>query len=149
VKLSPLILRTYFVTELSVKANVAAAPEQIVDGRSNIGTKVETARSDDNPRLWKVSLRIDCNEAEGSFCPYYVKAELVGVFEVHPEVNESTIGDLVSSNGPAILYGAARELILLVTGRGPLPPFLLPSATFIDHAPSARKKALEQRAAPA
>jgi hypothetical protein len=37
----------------------------------------------------------------------------------------------------------ARELILLITGRGPFPPLSLPSASFIDETPSSKKWMME------
>lgn len=139
-QLSPLILKNYFVTNLSVKAcvpNFRTAEEvrkAFEEGTSNMSAKVETAKNDANPRLWKVALVLALGPNEkGHFCPYLIDVELVGFFEVHVSVEESKIQDLVVCNGPSILASAARELILLITGRGPLPPFTLPSVTFVDH----------------
>jgi preprotein translocase subunit SecB len=71
---------------------------------------------------------------------------LVGFFEVDTGLPEEVIGDVVAANAPAILYSAARELILLVTGRGPFPPFSLPSATFIDETPTSKRRLTETKA---
>jgi len=46
---------------------------------------------------------------------------------------------LVNVNGPALLYSAARELLALVSGRGPYTDgnfnVLLPSITFLNFKP--------------
>lgn len=143
-KNSSLKIRNYFVTSLSVKANPAddGAKMPLSDGVSTI-TKVETAQRAENNREWKVALQINCTPAESNVCAYTIAADLVGFFEVDKELNEEKIGDVVAANAPAILYSAARELILLITGRGPFPPFALPSASFIDETPSSKKRMAE------
>jgi len=147
-QLSPLILKQYFVTNFSFKATIPDVASQddliklMAGTHSNITTQVETAKNEENNRLWKVVLRVMVRPSEGStFCPYVIDAELLGFFEVHQSVDESAIVDLVTCNGPAVLFGAARELILFNTGRGPMPPFMLPSVTFIDGSIENRKKA--------
>jgi preprotein translocase subunit SecB len=152
-QLSPLILKQYFLTSFSVKSNVPNVASQddlvklMVGTQSNITTQIETSKHEENDRLWKVTLRLMITPAEGSaFCPYLIDAELLGFFEVHQSVDEAAIIDLVTCNGPAILYGAAREIILFVTGRCPLPPFTLPSATFVDGSIENRKRATEMAA---
>ena len=147
-QLSPLILKQYFLTSFSIKAAIPDVASQddmvklMAGSHSNITTQVETAKNEDNSRLWKVVLKLMVRPSEGStFCPYVIDAELLGFFEVHQDVDESAIIDIVTCNGPAILFGAARELILFNTGRGPMPPFMLPSVTFIDQSIENRKKA--------
>src|SRR5665213_1963633 len=146
-QLSPLILKTYWVTNISVKAAVPSfsspqeAAQMLAAAKTDFSTKVQVAKSNEDPCIWKVTLQLGCRPSENSsICPYVVDAELVGFFEVDKSVDESKIDDLVACNGHAVLLGAARELILLITGRGPLPPFTIPSATFVDMCPSNRKK---------
>jgi preprotein translocase subunit SecB len=149
-QLSPLILKQHFVTNISVKATVPNFSSQdnlvkmLSACRSNITTKVEAAKNEENPRLWKVVLILECRPtADSPFCPYLVDIELLGFFEVHQSVAESAVEDLVRCNGPAVLFGSAREIVLLITGRGPNPPFILPSVTFIDGSKENRKRAEE------
>jgi preprotein translocase subunit SecB len=151
-QLSPLILKQYFVTNLAVKAAIPDVASQddlaklMAGTQSNITTQVENARNEDNHRLWKVAIRLMVRPSEGStFCPYVIDVEVLGFFEVHEGVDESAVEDLVTCNAPAILVGAARELILIVTSRGPMPPFTLPSVTFIDASKQNRKIAAEAR----
>jgi preprotein translocase subunit SecB len=136
---SPVHLKNYFVTKLLVKANELADPAQLQNTGASLNTKLETAKNIHDDRQWKVALHISCCPAEKKFAPYYIEAELVGFFEADKTIPEDKIADLMTANAPAILYSAARELILLITGRGPFPPFSLPSATFIDETPSSKK----------
>jgi len=146
VKKSPLKIKNYFVASLSVKANPAeeGARSPLEDG-VNTATRVETAQHAENKRDWKVALQINCSPVEKNVCAYLISVELVGFFEVDKEWPDDKIGDVVAANAPAILYSAAREIILLVTGRGPFPPFALPSASFVDETPSAKKRAEEAK----
>ena len=110
---------------------------------ASIASAAETAQNVDNKRDWKVAIQIKCEPIEKNIGGYSITAELIGFFEVDNGLPEDRIEDIVTANGPAVLYGAARELVLLMTGRGPFPPFSLPCATFIDETPSAQKRAAE------
>jgi len=133
-KSSPLQLKTYFLTELTVKAIPvnAAAPVPPASGTISLSTKVHHAQNKANPRDWRVGLRISCQPDGKGHCPYLIDMELLGFFEVDQTVKEQMINPLIMANAPALLYGAARELVLLVTGRAPNGPFMLPAATFVD-----------------
>ena len=145
-KKSPLKVKNYFVTGLSVKANPIVEGTQVpLAGEVNVNTKVEAAQRADNKRDWKVALQLNCEPAERNTGAYVVTMELIGFFEVDNDLPEDRIGDVVAANAPAILYSAARELILLITGRGPFPPLSLPSATFIDETPSQKRVAEAQK----
>lgn len=145
--LSPLHLKNYFVTNLSVQANpVTEGSQMVLQGGVNTVTTVETAQHAENKRDWKVAIQIRCSPENKNLCAYLISAELVGFFEVDKGLPEEVIGDVVAANAPAILYSAARELILLVTGRGPFPPFSLPSATFIDETPTSKRRLTETKA---
>ena len=62
--------------------------------------------------------------------PYKIELQVVGIFDVTPEVEEQDMGRVVYNQGGALLYSAAREYLLTLTGRGPWPPFALNIATF-------------------
>jgi len=144
VKRSLLKVREYFVTDVDIKANpVGDAATLPPEGNSNVSTKVETAQNRENKRDWKVALQITCEPTQRNIGGYSVTMELIGFFDVDASLPEDRVEDVVAANGPAVLYGAARELVLLITGRGPFPPFSLPCATFIDETPSAQRKVAE------
>lgn len=108
---------------------------------ANATTAVELQKHAKNNRSWKVALKINCTPKEDNVCAYTAAVELVGFFEIDKDWDESKIEDIVAANAPAILYSSARELILLITGRGPFPPLALPAASFVDETPSARRRA--------
>lgn len=146
VKKSPLKVKDYFVTELSVKANPLAEGVKLpVEGNYNIATRVETAKNEYNALDWKVAIQVKVEPIEKNIGGYSITIELVGFFEVENGYPENQIGDMVAANAPAVLYSAARELLILITGRGPFPIFSLPCATFIDETPSAKKKLAEEK----
>jgi preprotein translocase subunit SecB len=146
VKKSPLKVKDYFVTELSVKANPFSEGAKFpVEGNYNMSSKVETAKNETNVRDWKVALQIKVEPIEKNIGGYSITIELVGFFDVENEYPEDRIGDMVTANAPAVLYGAAREILILITGRGPFPIFSLPCATFIDETPSAKRKLAEEK----
>jgi preprotein translocase subunit SecB len=151
-QLSPLILKAYFVTSVSFKAHPPVASSQedimklIAGGVSNLRTTVETAKAQDNFRAWKVVLRISLGPSDpAAYCPYLIEIELLGFFEADQSVPEDNVEDLMVCNAPALLYGAAREFLVLVTGRGPLPPYVLPSVNFVDQS-KANRASSEERA---
>jgi preprotein translocase subunit SecB len=153
-QLSPLILKNYFVTSVSVKVcppNSSSQEEMvraIADGISNLRTTVQTAKAENNFRDWRVILSLSLGPTEPSaYCPYLIDIDLLGFFEAHSSVPEDKVEDLMVCNAPAVLYGAAREFLLLITGRGPLPPYLLPSSNFVDQSKANRAKAEESEAA--
>ena len=139
--LSPLSLKNYFVTRLSVVApeNVDASQDGM-EGKMNNTATVETAQHQSIKNDWRVILKIVCTPADKNICGYSIEADLVGFFEIDPKIPEEKARDIVAANAPAMLYGGARELILLVTGRGPLAPYPLPSVSFIDQMPSVKNK---------
>ena len=132
--LSPLQLKKYFLTELVVKAIPPnpAASLPAASGGMRLTTKVHHAQNKANIRDWRVGLHISCQPDGRGNCPYLIEMELLGFFEVSPAIKEEHIKTLVMANAPALLYGAAREMVLQITGRGPNGPFMLPAATFID-----------------
>lgn len=146
-KPSLLQLKTYFLTELTVKAihvdPAAAAPPD--PGTISLSTKVHHAQNKTNPRDWRVGIRISCQPGGKGHCPYLVDMELLGFFEVAQTVEEEMIRPLIMANAPALLYGAAREMILLVTGRAPYGPLLLPTATFVDEVGSRNPDAVADK----
>jgi preprotein translocase subunit SecB len=75
---------------------------------------------------------VNTNErAEGDF-PYSFKLVYVGFFRVVKDFPADRIEQMVRVNGPALLYSAAREALVYLSGRGRRPAIMLPSITFIE-----------------
>jgi len=107
----------------------------------NNSATVETAKNKNDKNDWRVALKLSCAPSDKTPCGYVIDAEFVGFFQIlDPTISDDRAADIVAANAPAMLYGAARELVLLVTGRGPLAPYILPSVSFIDQMPSIKNK---------
>lgn len=141
-KISPLQLKQYALTEVSVKANPehTSAGDDADAQHTPISAEVCRAASSENPREWKVDLKVALGQSDPGALPYFVQIAATGIFEVMPQVPDDFIERIVSANGPAVLYGAMREVVASITGRGPHPALLLPSVTFIDMAPPAEQQ---------
>lgn len=126
---SRLLLEHYFVEEVSVAAvlddtpGCSDAPEPV--------TRRAYAVAPDDPHLFQVRLTVDIGRDSGAKSPYRIRLALRGIFRLHGSITEKKLRDaLLSNTAPSILYGAARELVLGITGRGPHPPVLLPAEVF-------------------
>ncbi|MCA1659490.1 MAG: protein-export chaperone SecB [Verrucomicrobiaceae bacterium] len=144
-KISPLQLRQYFLTEISVRANNefvgADSDEAGFDEDIGIGAEVSRAANPEDKRAWRVDLKIWLIHAESKRLPYNVQIAGTGIFDVSPGVPDDFVERLVSANGPAVLYGAMREVVAQLTRRGPNPALMLPSVTFIDDLAAKEKQA--------
>jgi len=63
-----------------------------------------------------------------------------------PVFKEARLKEVVAANAPAMLFGAAREIIRAATGRGPFPPVIIPSTHFLEPKPPG-EKALKKKSA--
>jgi preprotein translocase subunit SecB len=87
----------------------------------------------DLPRRWRLDLEVTIGAAEGEpQPPYSIVIALSGVFRVPDEIEMEAARKLAFVNGLSILYSSARETVLLLTGRFPLGPFVLPAVSFVD-----------------
>jgi len=135
-KLRPLLLETHFFTKVLVEANTDYQPQEHDLEIEDIETILELAQHREEPRRWQVQLTIRTMAAEASKLPYTLELQAVGFFMVAPEIEAERQPKLVQANGAAILYSSAREFLLMVTGRGPWPPFYLPTTNFLRPTPT-------------
>lgn len=139
--LSPLQLHRYFVEEINCKANPDFDKDKDVKVK-DFQVFFETSE-DKNPLLRKIRLTVSQNISKDGNEPFAFKVVMVGFFEVVKDFFESQGPEktdrLVTVNGPALLYSSARELLALITGRGPYQDqsinILLPSITFLQFKP--------------
>lgn len=92
----------------------------------------EFAQNSNNPRLWQVTLNIRFAGKPGTVALHEGEIEFVGLFTVLDHIPDEKMVQLVAVTCPTLLYSSARELIALLTGRGPYRSFLLPSVSFTD-----------------
>ncbi|RZU99092.1 protein-export chaperone SecB [Spiribacter vilamensis] len=62
---------------------------------------------------------------------YQVEVEVYGIFRASGDQSQADKEKAVRLTGAPILYDAAREHLLAVTGRGPWPALMLPIASFV------------------
>lgn len=139
--LSPLQLHRYFAEEVFCKANSDFDRDKETRIK-DFQVFFETGE-DKNPLLRRIRLTVEQKLSKDGNEPFAFKIVMVGFFEVMKEFFESQGSEktdqLVNVNGPALLYSAARELLALVSGRGPYTEenlnVLLPSITFLNFKP--------------
>ncbi len=85
------------------------------------------------------------DEGEGTY-PYTFQLTYVGFYKVVKQYPSDRIEQMVKTNAPALLYSAAREAIVYLTGRGRSPAILLPSITFLQPPPKVTKTVTKKAA---
>lgn len=133
---SPLQLENYFLKELrfSLNDDLKNLPRKggkIKYENPDININVEIGMQEDNPRKWRCELTVESIENREGL-PYFFKITFVGFFDVVEAYPESSIEVMAKANAPALLYSAARETLLPLTGRGQFPALVLPSVTFVQ-----------------
>lgn len=132
---SSLQLDTSAITRLRVDANKDfpkdKARQRFEDfAEAGLESAVEHGKDEALDRRFYVKLNMRLPGAVEHPTPYTLDMEMVGIFNCtggDPSKDEK----LVAINGPAVLYGSIRELVLQITSRGPYPPLVLPTVNFI------------------
>lgn len=81
------------------------------------------------PDLYTVMLTIVIEPDKNKDIPYYIYLEAFGTVIIDNDFGDNKESVAVL-NGASLLFSAAREFILAMTSRGPLPPLKLPTVTF-------------------
>ena len=127
---SPLQLETHFFTRVRVEACQDGSEPP---GEGIVSCDVECRKHKKEGRKWLVRLayKLDRDSAKG-VPAYAVDVEIVGRFQVDAAFPADKVERMVRANGPAVLYGAVREMVCNLTARGPYPAVRLPTVTFIE-----------------
>ena len=124
----PLTLKKYFFPFVQVAADAEFDSSEGVPEIA-IETKVAIEKAPDND-TYQVMLEITVfPENEKKKIPYSIHLIAVGLFSVSKEWDDPE--KLLKINGASILYSSAREFIITITSRGPWPPVLLPTVSFL------------------
>ena len=146
---SPLHLDSYFFTRIRVDACPKGCEKP---GEGLLSTKVECRKHKEQPRKWLVELGVRKAEDKEKGCPEYTfQIEIVGLFEVDETFPLEKVEGIVRANGPAVLFGAVREMVANLTARGPFPAVKLETVSFVDLAlppPKKQRLAKASTAAP-
>jgi len=130
---SPLQLEDYMMKRL--RFALTSPLKEILDAGVydplDLEVSAETNKRND-PSCWRSEILIRSkDEKEGNY-PYSFELVYVGFFRVVEGFPSDRIEQMVRANAPALLYSAAREALMYLTGRGRLPAIMLPSVTFIE-----------------
>jgi len=134
---SPLELHYYYTSGLSFSVNKdfkSSGP--ILPGDDlHIEVNVRDLKDPGQPQ-WLVTLAVRQSASEDQ--PYTFSVELEGYFSVTSTLYDKAGSEkLLRTNGAAILYGVAREMIRALTAHGPYMPAFLPSVGFRPSEPEA------------
>lgn len=132
---SSLQLDNSAITRLKIEANKSfpkdRAKERFVHfADAGLESNVEFGSDAEDPRRFYVRLDMRMLGTEEHPTPYAVDVEIVGIF-ICTGSNPNKDEKLAEINGPAVLYGSIRELVLQITSRGPYPPLVMPTVNFI------------------
>jgi len=132
-KIAPLQLERYFVSELHFTVNHAFDPgrEPVVKSEHFCAESVPV-KDKENPTKWQIALRLKHQPDAATNSPYAFTVEIVGFFEVTKSFPDDHKDRLARTNGLTILYGIAREVVRSVTSSGPYPGILIPSVSFFE-----------------
>lgn len=162
-KPAPLQLLDYWANSLRMEAcpEFDSGSETQLDFESitvHHGVKqIESPDPETNGTRWIVGLSIEQAPCESANIPYTFAVSLQGVVLALPGgPTGERLERAIKANGPAMLFGAAREMIRAATGRGPHSAVIIPSTNFLPAAPppaeerepaATKKKAKKQSSA--
>jgi preprotein translocase subunit SecB len=135
-KPAPITLIEYFATDLSLVTNRAFIPDkpvQFVEGEFHVDVALaRNDRVDQTNRCWQVTLDVRHQPSPATNFPYSYRVVLVGQFNVDPQVKSDDEERTVRIHGASVLYGMTREIVRVLTGRGPYRPVLIPTVSFYE-----------------
>lgn len=140
--ISPLEVIDYHVKGMSFEANLKcdkSKPYQL--DLDDVVITNEVVKIKDNKDRYGVILNLEIKAPENKNTPYAIKLDMYGFFQVPEGMPEEIREKIVKTNGTSILYGAAREIIKEMTGRGEFRSILIPTASFAE----LRKRGAEER----
>lgn len=144
----PLQLKQYFFTKIEVAANPSFRPDDFGDVVDfSVKTDVAVSVDTNDATSYQVAVGLEVEPKDERPLPYTGSLSVVGFFKISDNVTPDQRGNLVTINGVSILYSAAREFLLMITGRGPWQPLMLPTDSFLGLKEAAQERAGQKKAA--
>lgn len=128
---SPLRLESSYIKELHFLMKDHPKDRKLVQNPA-LKVRVKAARQADDPLRWSFELNVGFDEATEAKMPFEFTLVMLGFFKVNEKYPAEQAEKLANTNGPAVLYSSAREVIASLTGRNGYPPLVLPTVTFIE-----------------
>lgn len=124
---TPLQLEAYFFPRFFYEANEQYAGPGASPLPLQIGFHLKLFRHETDSHRYQLNLTVEGSKEPTAPQPYDFEIQVVGLFSVDPECRHDDIPGIVKVNGGSMLYTAAREFLLMVTGRGPWGGISLPT----------------------
>ncbi|ACB73821.1 protein-export chaperone SecB [Opitutus terrae] len=129
-------LLDYFATDLALSTNKAFSTEKPLKFESsefaiNVAVQKSTV-AEGSGRRWQVALDVGHQPAPETNFPYSYRVALVGQFSIAPHIKPEDEERIVRIHGASVLYGMTREIVRVLTGRGPFRPIIIPTVSFYE-----------------
>jgi preprotein translocase subunit SecB len=125
---SPLLLERYHFTKLHLDV---LDGELADDGPNDLQVETDFRLHSTDSSRFLVELTLGMHGMPSRPGSYEVSLVVQGFFAfIDSEIPSEQRDALISNAAPTILYGAAREMIVGLTSRGPFPALILPSVRF-------------------
>lgn len=129
-------LLDYFATDLALSTNKAFSIEKPLrfepsEFVTNVAVQKSTA-AEGSERRWQVTLDVGHQPAPETNFPYSYRVALVGQFSIAPHIKPEDEERTVRIHGASVLYGMTREIVRVLTGRGPYRPVIIPTVSFYE-----------------
>lgn len=110
-------LKKYFFPVVNIRANTNYKPDEEKNILFDIESAVVKLKERDN--FFQLILDITINDEDSKNYPYMGQVQAVGFFDIDSSLSKKEAHKVLRYRGIEILYAAIREIILMVTGRGP------------------------------
>jgi hypothetical protein len=116
--LSAIQLKKHEFAEISLLPNQALKPGERENCALTVTPKFTAQPANKEETLWVARLRVELAKPEdGREAIYTGIIEVVGQFDLHPDLAKKDRINYACINGGALLYGAAREMIAMISSR--------------------------------
>lgn len=92
---------------------------------------LDSSEPEKNGTRWLVGLTVEQTANPSANLPYTFSVSLQGLILALPGLEGERLDRAIRANGPAMLFGVAREMIRAATGRGPHNAVIIPSTNFL------------------
>ena len=132
---SKLKLEQYFVEEASFRLKESALQklkggEPVLDP-DDMEIEVRLGEHEGEPLRRFCQVEVKLTKETARVYPYSFKLVMVGFFQLGSECTSDDKNVLMANTAPSMLYTAAREYLLTITGRTRYLPIMLPTVLFI------------------
>lgn len=130
---APLNLQAYFFKKLAMEVNEDYSSEddrKHADQELNLTLDFRAEQDVETGHLYRLQLGLRNLTGKEAALPYDIDAILIGYFAINVDEISDELDRIIQINGASILYAAAREQILTITGRGPHRALKLPAISF-------------------